>query len=49
MIIVTQSIDEEKWVTRTTKTDFTVYNSIAVNVLEGFRHHEDALPQQVVE
>lgn len=31
------------------KTDFTVYNSIAVNVQEGFRHHEDALPQQVVD
>ena len=26
MIIVTQSMDEEKWITRTTKTDFTVYN-----------------------
>ena len=49
MIIVTQSMDEEKWITRTTKTDFTVYNSIAVNALEGFRHHEDALPQQVVD
>jgi len=46
IIIVTQSMDEEKWITRTTKTDFTVYNSIAVNVQEGFRHHEDALPQQ---
>lgn len=49
IIIVTQSMDEEKWITRTTKTDFTVYNSIAVNVQEGFRHHEDALPQQVVD
>ena len=39
IIIVTQSMDEEKWITRTTKTDFTVYNSIAVNVQEGFRHH----------
>ena len=43
------NMDEEKWITRTTKTDFTVYNSIAVNVQEGFRHHEDALPQQVVD
>ena len=42
-------MDEEKWITRTTKTDFTVYNSIAVNVQEGFRHYEDALPQQVVD
>ena len=49
IIIVTQSMDEEKWITRTTKTDFTVYNSIAINVQEGFRHHEDALPQQVVD
>ncbi len=49
IIIVTQSMDEEKWITRTTKTDFTVYNSVAVNVLEGFRYHEDALPQQVVD
>ena len=35
--------------TRTTKTDFTVYNSIAVNIQEGFRYHKDALPQQVVD
>ena len=46
---MTQSIDEEKWITRTTKTDFTIYNSIAVQVLEGFRYHEDALPQEVVD
>lgn len=44
VIIVTQSMDEEKWLTRTTKTDFTVYNSIAINVQEGFRYHKDALP-----
>ena len=49
VIIVTQSMDEEKWITRTTKTDFTVYNSIAVNVQEGFRYHKDALPQPVVD
>lgn len=49
VIIVTQSMDEEKWITRTTKTDFTVYNSIAVNIQEGFRYHKDALPQQVVD
>ena len=49
IIIVTQSMDEEKWITRTTKTDFTVYNSIAVNVLEGFRYHKDALPQSVAD
>lgn len=49
VIIVTQSMDEEKWLTRTTKTDFTVYNSIAINVQEGFRYHEDALPQQAVD
>lgn len=49
VIIVTQSMDEEKWITRTTKTDFTVYNSIAINVQEGFRYHKDALPQQAVD
>lgn len=48
-IIMTQSMDEGKWITRTTKTDFTVYNSIAVNVQEGFRSHKDALPQPVVD
>ena len=47
IVIVTRSMDEEKWITRTTKTDFTVYNSAAVNAQEGFKYHEDALPQQV--
>ena len=45
----TREVYEEKWITRTTKTDFTIYNSIAVQVLEGFRYHEDALPQEVVD
>ena len=33
IIIVTQSLDEEKWVNRVTRTDFNVYNSAAFNVI----------------
>ena len=43
IIIVTQSLDEEKWVNRVTRTDFNVYNSAAFNVMESVQHHEDTL------
>ena len=46
IIIVTQSLDEEKWVNRVTRTDFNVYNSAAFNVMESVQHHEDTLSQQ---
>ena len=49
IIIVTQSLDEEKWVNRVTRTDFNVYNSAAFNVMEGVQHHEDTLSQQAVD
>ncbi len=47
--IVTQSLDEEKFISRTTKTDFTVYNSVAFNIEKGVKHHEDALPREVAD
>lgn len=49
VIIVTQSLDEEKWVNRVTRTDFNVYNSAAFNVMESVQHHEDTLSQQAVD
>jgi len=47
--VITQSMDENKWITRQTKTDFTVYNSIAVNQTAPFMYHEDGLPLAVPE
>ncbi len=49
IIIVTQSLDEEKWVNRVTRTDFNVYNSAAFNVMESVQHHKDTLSQQAVD
>ena len=49
IIIVTQSLDEEKWVNRVTRTDFNVYNSAACNVMESVQHHKDTLSQQAVD
>jgi len=49
IIIITQSMDEEKVIKRTTKTDFTVYNSVALDMSQGFRLHEDTLSQQAVD
>ncbi|MDE7430279.1 MAG: FtsX-like permease family protein, partial [Lachnospiraceae bacterium] len=48
-VIITQSIDEEKFISRSTKTDYTVYNSIVANVYEGFRYHSDELPASVID
>lgn len=42
-------MDEEKYISRNAKTDFTVYNAIALNVEKGFGTHEDAVPQQAVD
>lgn len=47
--VVTQSLDEEKWVNRVTRTDFNVYNSAAFNVMESVQHHKDTLSQQAVD
>lgn len=49
VIVITQSLDEEKGVSRTTKTDFTVYNSACANRMTGFLHHSDALADPVIE
>lgn len=48
IIVITQSMDEEKWISRSTKTDFTVYNSVAVNGVSPFQYREDGLPASVV-
>lgn len=49
IIVITQSMDEEKWISRSTKTDFTVYNSVAVNGVSPFQYREDGLPDSVVD
>lgn len=49
IIVITQSMDEEKWIFRSTKTDFTVYNSVAVNGVSPFQYREDGLPASVVD
>ena len=41
--VITQSMDENKWISRQTKTDYTVYNSTAVNQTDPFMYHEDGL------
>lgn len=48
-VIITQSIDEEKFISRSTKTDYTVYNAIVANLYEGFKYHSDELPTSVVD
>ena len=48
IIVITQSMDEKKWISRSTKTDFTVYNSVAVNGVSPFQYREDGLPASVV-
>lgn len=49
IIVITQSMDEEKWISRSTKTDFTVYNSVAVNGVSPFQYREDGFPASVVD
>lgn len=49
IIVITQSMDEKKWISRSTKTDFTVYNSVAVNGVSPFQYREDGLPASVVD
>lgn len=48
-IIISQSTDEEKLISRSTKTDYTVYNSIVANIYEGFQYHSDELSAAAVE
>lgn len=49
IIVITQSMDEKKWISHSTKTDFTVYNSVAVNGVSPFQYREDGLPASVVD
>lgn len=49
VIIVTRSLDEEKGIRRTMKTDFLVYSSACVNRVTGFSSRTDALPSSVLE
>ena len=47
--VITQSIDEDKFISRQTKTDYTVYNSTSINFNDPFQYHEDGLPLSVPE
>lgn len=47
--VITQSMDENKWISRQTKTDYTIYNSTAVNQAEPFQYHKDGLSLSVPE
>ncbi len=47
--IIVQSMDEEKFLSASSKTDYTVYNSALANVMKGVRHHADALPASAVD
>lgn len=49
VIVITQSLDEEKGISRMTKTDFTVYNSACANRVNGFLHHSDRLDASAVD
>ena len=49
VVVITQSLDEEKGAARLTKTDFTVYNSACANRVGGFLHHSDALDVSVID
>lgn len=48
-LVITQSMDAEKFISRSTKTDYTVYNSVVANIYEGFQCHSDALSADAVE
>lgn len=49
VIVITQSLDEEKGISRITRTDFTVYNSACANRVDGFLHHSDMLDASAVD
>lgn len=47
--VITQSMDENKWISRQAKTDYLVYNSTAINQADPFQYHDDGLPLSVPE
>ena len=47
--IITQSIDEDKFISRSTKTDYTVYSSVSPNITNPFQYHDDGLPMTLPE
>lgn len=49
VFVITQSIDEEKFISRSTKTDYTVYSSVSTNITNPFQHRVDGLPISVPE
>lgn len=49
VFVITQSIDEEKFISRSTKTDYTVYSSVSTNITNPFQYHADGLPMSVPE
>lgn len=49
VIIIIGSFDEEKAVSRITKTDFTVFNSACASRTDGFSHRSDGLDASVID
>lgn len=49
VIVITKSFDEEKAVSRITKTDFTVFNSVCASRTDGFSHRSDGLDVSVID
>lgn len=49
VFVITQSIDEEKFISRSTKTEYTVYSSVSTNITSPFQYHADGLPISVPE
>lgn len=48
-VIITRSMDAEKFISRSTKTDYTVYNSVVANIYDGFQYRSDALSADAVD
>lgn len=48
ILTVTQSMDMDKWISRNTKTDFTVYNANTTNIYNGFSTRADGLDRSAV-
>ena len=49
VFVITQSIDEEKFISRSTKTDYTVYSLVSTNITNPFQYHADGLSISVPE
>lgn len=49
VLVIAQSMDENKFISRATKTDYTVYSSKSLNITNPFQYHTDGLPVSVPE